>query len=159
MSQEIWQQQEIIDWTQIVLNSYKKLLKKELINRQGSPREQSRQLFYAPFVVFSHGIEKDPIYNYGNQLGLKLWEINWDELIETPSRTNTEISLRQERQILIQETTDREYVTNRQGIRISKTGKKYQINDITIWNLYNNEDKYCGQAATFSDWILLNRKQ
>jgi hypothetical protein len=156
MPQEIWQQEEIINWTQILLDSYKQLLAKELIIRKGSKIEQAKQLFFAPFVVISHGIEADPIYNYGNKSGLILWERSWEELRKTPSRTSAEPLLREERQQLLTETKNQEYVINRQAIRISKTGKKYQINDITIWNLYNQKNKYCGQAATFSDWILLN---
>lgn len=156
MSQEIWQQNNIINWTQILLDSYKKLLGKELIERKGNKIEQSKILFFTPFAVCSHGTEKDPIYNYGNQSGLVLWERSWEELIQTPSRTTTEPLLREERKKLLEETTNQGFITNYQGIRISKTGKKYQINDITIWNLYNKDNQYCGQAATFSDWILLN---
>lgn len=157
MFREIWQQKNIINWTQIILNSYKKLLGKDLIARDLNEIEQSKSLFYASFAVFSHGTEKDPIYNYGNLTGLNLWERNWEELTKTYSRQTTEPNLREERQELLNETTSQKYVTNRQAIRISKTGKKYQINDVTVWNLFDKNDKYCGQAATFSDWILLNK--
>lgn len=152
---EIWQQPKIIEQTQLILNSYKKLLGKELIDRTGTELEQSQRLFYTPFVVYSHGTETDPIYNYANQIGLDLWEMNWDEFCKTPSRTTTEPLLREERQKLLDETAKNGYCTNYQGVRISRTGKRYKISDITVWNLTDDDQNYCGQAATFSQWILL----
>ncbi len=156
MNQEIWQNLEIINWTQVLLNSYQKLLKKELIDRDLSLEEQAKRLFFAPFTVFSHGIESDPIYNYGNKIGLQLWERNWDELTTMPSRLSAEIILREERQKILEETNLKGFLENFQGIRISKTGKRYQINDFTLWNLIDENNQYCGQGATFSQWILLN---
>jgi hypothetical protein len=155
MKLEIWQQPEIINQTQLILNSYKKLLGKELIDRTGTELEQSQRLFQSPFAVFSHNTETDPIYNYANQIGLDLWEMSWDELCQTPSRTTTEPLLREERQKLLDETTKKGYFTNYEGVRISRTGKRYKISDITVWNLTDNDQNYCGQAATFSQWILL----
>jgi len=37
-----------------------------------------------------------------------------------------------------------------QGVRISRTGKRYMVSDFTVWNLLNEENNYYGQAATFS---------
>src|SRR5882724_2004802 len=36
--------------------------------------EQARQLFHAPFVVLSHNQTSDPILNYANLVGLRLFE-------------------------------------------------------------------------------------
>ena len=51
MTEAIWQKPEIITWNQLLLNSYKKLLGSELIERQGTPEAQAKELFFAPFVV------------------------------------------------------------------------------------------------------------
>lgn len=153
---EIWQQPEIINWTQILLNSYQQLLGQNLIEPTLSQEEQSKTLFFAPFVVLSHGTQSDPIYNYGNQIALELWERNWDELIKMPSRLSAEKVLREERQTLLDQANSQGFITNYQGIRISKTGKRYKINDVILWNLTDQNNQYCGQAATFSQWNLLN---
>ena len=50
----------------------------------------AEQLFTAPFVLVSHGLEPDPVLNYGNQAALTLWEMTWDELTRTPSRLTAE---------------------------------------------------------------------
>jgi hypothetical protein len=40
-------------------------------------------------------------------------------------------------------------------VRISRTGKLYKIADVTLWNVLNEQGDYCGQAATFSQWLLI----
>ena len=74
----------------MLLNSYVHWTQTELIDRHGTPLEQAQRLFAAPFVVASHGREAEPILNYGNAQALKLWEMNWEEFITTPSRLTAE---------------------------------------------------------------------
>jgi len=82
MVQEVWQQPEIITWSQLLLDSYEKLLGHQLIERKGNAQAQAQALFFAPLVVASHGTEADPILNYGNQKALDLWEMTWDNFIK-----------------------------------------------------------------------------
>ena len=35
-------------------------------------------MFRVPFTVASHGMEPDPVLNYGNQVALDLWEMSWE---------------------------------------------------------------------------------
>lgn len=155
MYQEIWRQPQVVKWVQIILDSYRKFLGKELIQRSGDALKDSENLFHANFVVFSHNNDPDPLYNYANKKGLQLWEMNWEELLKTPSRTTTEPLLREERERLLQQTVEKGFVSNFEGIRISKTGKKYHIKDITLWNLIDEKGEFRGQAATFSQWERL----
>ncbi len=83
---DIWHQPWVLDWTQYLIDSYAYWLKKELIPRQGTPLEQAERLFTCPFVVVSHGLQDDPILNYGNRAGLTLWEMDWDQLTQTPDK-------------------------------------------------------------------------
>ena len=156
MAQEIWETATVIDWSQRLLNSYQKLLKRELIHRTSNPQEESERLFLAPFVVASHGIDSDPIYNYGNKVLLELWERDWQQLTSMPSRLSAEKILREERQQILEATSQHGYLKNYQCIRISRTGKRYKINDITLWNVIDDQGSFCGQAATFSQWTVLN---
>jgi hypothetical protein len=156
MNQIIWQQSQVVSWCQLLLNSYSHFLGKELIERQETPEAQSQLLFESSFVVLSHGNEADPIYNYGNQIALDLWEINWENLIKMPSRLSAEQVLREEREKVLAITAKQGYITDYQCIRISKQGKRYQINDITIWNILDQTGNYLGQGATFSQWSRIN---
>ena len=153
--EDIWQKPEIIKHSELILNSYQQLLGKELIERTNNPLEDSKQLFYAPMVVLSHNTDADPCYNYGNLQALQLWEMSWKELIITPSKSTTESTLRSQRNQLLTEAMKKGYITNYGGIRTSRTGKKYQINNITLWNLIDEQNNYCGQAATFSEWQII----
>ncbi len=148
---QIWKKPEIVKHSTIILDSYRHLLGKELINRQSDPISDAETLFYAPIVVLSHNTDSDPLYNYGNLQALNLWEVSWNELLKTPSRSTTEPMLRSERDRFLQETTIKGYITNYEGIRTSKTGKKYKILNVTVWNLSDESNQYCGQAASFSE--------
>ena len=41
------------------------------------------------------------------------------------------------------------------GVRISKTGKRFKIDQAIIWNISDAHGRYCGQAATFDTWQFL----
>jgi hypothetical protein len=155
MSEEVWKQPEIIQWSQILLNSYEKLLQQPLIARVGDTLEQSKALFLAPFVVVSHGTETDPILNYGNQIALELWETSWEDLLATPSRLTAEPVNRQERKRMLDLARKQGFIANYCGIRITKGRRRFSIEGAIIWNLMNCQEQACGQAATFSQWSFL----
>jgi hypothetical protein len=41
------------------------------------------------------------------------------------------------------------------GVRISKSGRRFRVENSIVWNLLDEQDRYCGQAATFSRWTYL----
>jgi hypothetical protein len=112
-------------------------------------------LFDARFVVVSHGTEPDPVLNYGNQTALKLWEMDWNQLTRTPSRLTAEPLARDERARLLEEVTKHGFIDNYRGIRISATGRRFNIEQATVWNVIDDRGDYRGQAATFSQWTYL----
>lgn len=148
----IWQQPEIIRWSQIMAESYQRLLGKNLIDSVDSPEELAKALFHAPFVLVSHGTQADPIFNYGNQTALQLWSLSWSEFIKTPSTSSAEPVNRAERGAMLKQAEEQGYIENYQGSRISRTGKRFLIKQVTIWNLTNESGHKCGQAATYPVW-------
>ena len=155
MNKFIWQQPEIIDWSQCLLDNYEKYLGKQLINRNGDPIAEAETLFYAPFVVVSHNRATDPILNYGNQVALDLWDMNWDEFRQTPSRCTAEPINREERQQMLSLAAKQGFIDNYQGVRISRSGKRFLIEKAIIWNLVDSNGEACGQAASFSEYFIL----
>jgi MEKHLA domain len=153
--QEIWTQPKIIAWTQLLLDSYEKLLGRQIIPRNESDLEQAKALFFAPFAVVSHGKEDDPILNYGNQTALALWEMNWEDFIHTPSRLTAEPVNREERQQMLLQAAKQGFIDNYRGIRISRTKKRFLIEKAIVWNLEGDRSQLIGQAATFSEWRFL----
>lgn len=140
---------------QLLLDSFARLLGRELIPRAGSVEEQAERLFHAPFVVVSHGTEADPILNYGNAAALALWEMDLAVLTRTPSRLTAEPVHRDERARLLERTLRDGYVDDYAGIRISSTGKRFRIEQAVVWNLVDAAGVRHGQAATFDRWTRL----
>ena len=141
---------------QLLLDSFARLLGRELIFRQGSAEVQAERLFQAPFVVVSHGTEADPILNYGNAAALALWEMDLATLTRTPSRLTAEPVHRDERARLLERTRRDGYVDDYAGIRISSTGRRFQIEQAIVWNLVDAAGIHRGQAATFDRWTPLD---
>jgi hypothetical protein len=117
---------------------------------------QARQIFFAPFAVLSHNTDADPILNYANRTGLDLFELSWEELLVTPSRQTAEPIHRAERARLLAEVARRGYIDDYRGIRISANGRRFQIDQATVWSLLDEHGAPYGQAATFSRWRFLD---
>jgi hypothetical protein len=143
---------ECVDHVQVLLDSFARLLNEQLVSRDGSPHAQARRLFLAPRVVVSHGTEPDPVLNYGNAAALALWEMDWSEFIKTPSRFTAEPMQRDERARLLARTREYGFVEDYTGVRITKSGKRFLIEEAVVWNLTDRLGVYRGQAATFDRW-------
>lgn len=129
---------------------------RNLVDVDSPSVHQARQLFHAPFVVLSHNQTSDPILNYANLVGLRLFELSWDELTCLPSRRTAEPVHQDERERLLEAVTRQGYIDNYRGIRVSKTGRRFLIEQATVWNLLDESGVICGQAATFSEWRYLD---
>jgi hypothetical protein len=137
---------------QLLLDSFARLLGHELIDRAGAPREQAERLYRSPIVVVSHGTEPDPVLNYGNAAALALWEMDWSEFTRTPSRLTAEPMHRDERARLLARTREQGFVDDYSGIRISRSGRRFRIEQAIVWNLGDASGVPRGQAATFDRW-------
>ena len=145
----------LITQVQRILNSFRHWTGRELLSDRTDPQNDMDQLFEAPFVVVSHGVEVDPLLNYGNRSALSLWEMTWEELIQTPSRLTAEPLSREERAGLLALVTQNGFIENYQGIRISKTGRRFRIEKAIVWNLMDEQGRYAGQAANFDRWVYV----
>ena len=60
-----------------------------------------------------------------------------------------------ERAQLLERTLKNGYIDDYSGIRVSKTGKRFKIDQAIIWNITDENGHYYGQAATFDTWHYL----
>ena len=141
-----------LDHTERLRNSFHTLTGRYLIDPALSPEAAAGALFHAPFVVLSHDAAPDPILTYGNLTALNLFALTWEELIQMPSRLTAEAPNQAERARLLAEVTARGFIDDYSGIRISRTGKRFLIEQATVWNLSDAEGQPYGQAATFRAW-------
>jgi hypothetical protein len=145
----------MVTWSQLLLDSFRRWTGRDLLSRTDTPDAQAQALFAAPFVVVSHGTEADPLLNYGNQRALDLWELSWAQLTSTPSRLTAEPMNRDERARMLAVAEKQGYYSGYRGIRISSTGKRFLVEDATVWNVVDGQGIRVGQAATFARWTAV----
>ena len=155
MTFQVWANPAIMEWSQLLLNSFRHWTGRELLERVGDSDYQAHALFQSPFVVVSHGMEEDPLLNYGNQVALELWELTWEQLVKTSSRLTTEPVNRAEREWMLEQARSRGYLDTYQGVRITSTGRRFLVENALIWNVVDAKGQRVGQAATFSQWTWL----
>lgn len=144
-----------VDHAQLLLRSYQALTGRHLLDPTLPPLVAAKLLFHAPFVVLSHDTAPDPILNYGNLVALELFALSWGAFTAMPSRFTAEASIRAERERLLAEVAARGYLNDYAGVRIASTGARFLIERATVWNLSDDGNQRCGQAATFRHWRLI----
>ena len=155
MTPQIWTNPAIMEWSQLLLNSFRHWTGRELLERAGDRASQAHALFLSPCVVVSHGVEEDPLLNYVNQLALELWVMTWEDLTRTASRLTTEPMNRAEREWMLEQARTRGYLDTYRGVRITSTGRRFLVENALIWNVVDAAGRRVGQAATFSQWTWL----
>ncbi len=145
----------LVKHAQLLKDSYRHLLLKDLIENTYSDEAFARQLFHASFAVVSHDTTSDPVFNYANLKALELFELGWEDFIRLPSRLSAEPVNQTERERLLAEVTQKGYIEHYEGVRISSTGKRFMIKNAVVWNLIDGEGNYQGQAAWFGEWAFL----
>ncbi|MBB2693288.1 UNVERIFIED_ORG: hypothetical protein GGI63_004165 [Rhizobium esperanzae] len=106
----------------------------------------------APFVVLAHNTLPDPRFIYANSTAQSCFEYSWDEFITLPSRLSAEQPDRAERQRLLDAVTRDGFVDNGRGLRVAKSGRRFWVDNFTVWQLIDEAGKRLGQAAIFSSW-------
>lgn len=148
-------QPRLVKHIEYLLKSYLRWTGRELFLPAPSPLERAKVLFDQPFVVLSHGIQADPILNYGNRAALDLWELTWEEFTRMPSRLTAEPGNREDRDRLLEQVRRNGFIDTYSGVRITGKGRRFLIERGTVWNIMDENNKYAGQAATFSEWKYL----
>jgi hypothetical protein len=141
----------------LLSGSYARLVGTKLISdeiaRTGDAAAQARWLYWqAPFCVLAHDAGTDPVFVYANRSAQSCFEYDWDEITRLPSRLSAEAPNRAERQRLLDAVTRAGFICNYQGIRIAKSGRRFLIENATVWQLIDETGTLHGQAAIFRDW-------
>ncbi len=138
-----------------LIESYKRLTGNTLIPVD-QEKDAVKALFYAPFILLSHGTQENPVLNYGNEAALTLWEMDWDTFTHTPSSQTAEPMLQSTREEFLKQVRTHGFAKGYSGVRISKTGRRFMIIDVVLWNLIDESGEYHGQAAMFERFEYLH---
>jgi hypothetical protein len=139
----------------LIIQSYRALLGRELIPAICDDPNFAETLFHAPIAVISHDTAPDPVFNYANLQALALFEMSWEEFTQMPSRFSAAQAEWAEREKLLASVKAHGFVYPLQGVRASKTGKRFEVHDGAVWNLIDAGRQYRGQAACFFAWESL----
>jgi hypothetical protein len=131
---------------------------KPLVPEDVMPDEAPRYLDQAHFAVVSHGIEPDPIFNYGNRAALQLFEMREEDFVALPSRLSAEPMAQVERDHLLQRVAAHGFIDDYTGIRISSSGRRFRILQAVVWNVVDHEGHHLGQAALLQRWEEINAR-
>jgi len=137
-----------IQLANLIVNSFKLVTKESLFETGSlSKTEIASKLFQFPFAVLAHNTLQDPVFIYGNVKALSTFEYSWEEFTTLPSRLSAETINQADRQKLLDEAKEKGFVTSYEGFRISKTGKRFYIKNVILWNLIDENGINHGQAA------------
>ncbi|MBK5568356.1 MEKHLA domain-containing protein [Ensifer adhaerens] len=106
----------------------------------------------APFALLAHDRSEDPRFVYANRTAQACFGYAWEEFIGMPSRLSAEAPDREERQRLLDAVSARGFIDNYRGVRIAKSGRRFWIEEATVWQLVRSDGVRVGQAAVFHTW-------
>ncbi|MFF3444412.1 MEKHLA domain-containing protein [Streptosporangium sp. NPDC002721] len=106
----------------------------------------------APFGLLAHDAADDPRFTYANATAQRCFEYEWEEFVGLPSRLSAEPDRREDRQRLLDTVHRDGFATGYRGRRIARSGRRFWIEDVTMWNLVDGDGVLVGQAATFLRW-------
>jgi MEKHLA domain-containing protein len=138
---------------ELLVNSFHRLTGRRLIGPGHTDLWQA--CWTAPRVIVAHGSQADPLFFYGNQLALSVFELNFATFTQLPSRYSAESLLREERESLLARVHERGFIDDYSGVRVSATGRRFRIEQATVWNLLGADGRHHGQAATFEHWVYM----
>lgn len=145
----------LVDHACLLRDSFFRLTGRKLLENITDNIEFARALFEAPFVVMSHGVEADPVFNYANRRAMGLFEMDWETFTLLSSRYSAEPLNRAERQRLLEQVSSQGFIDNYSGVRIASSGKRFCIEQAIVWNLVDEQGVNHGQAAMFDRWTFL----
>ena len=120
-----------------------------------SSRSLAEQLYELDAVVLSHDGGSDPVFTYANRRAQELFEYDWATFLTLPSRLSAEPDRREDRSAMLHEAAEQGYIANYGGVRISASGRRFEISDAIIWNLETDAETVVGQAAVFDQFVFI----
>jgi len=144
-----------VDHARMLRRCYRELTGRILLPAVEDSVATARMLYETDLVVMSHNTATDPVFNYANLAAQRLFEMPWDDYVRTPSRLSAEPVDRAERARLMAAVAERGFIEDYHGVRISRGGRRFRIEQATVWNLFDEAGNPAGQAAAFSHWVPL----
>jgi PAS domain-containing protein len=132
----------------LISTSYRRLLGEALVPDRMTDAERAAWLYEsAPFGLLAHGTQADPIFMYGNRRAQAIFGYDWDAITALPSRLSAELPERSEREAFLERVTRDGFVRGYRGVRVTKSGERFFIENAVVWQLIDESGVLHGQAA------------
>lgn len=109
----------------------------------------AREIWFGDFALLTHRGDPRAMLNYGNTFALGLWECDWEQFTATPSSATAPDDDRAAREQMMQQVGRDGFVSGYEGRRVSRTGRPFLIQEVTIWRLLEENGESFGIAAFF----------
>ncbi len=141
------------DFFDLLTDSHLRLVGASRLDPNLAPTDAARWLYEdAPFCVLAHNADADPRFVYANRTAQQCFEYTWVEMTALRSRLSAEHPNREERDRLLESVRAQGFASGYRGLRIAKSGRRFWIENVTVWNLVDRAGMYHGQAATYHQW-------
>ena len=141
------------DFCALLTGSYARLVGSPLIpdgTRTGAAAHWLYEV--APFCVLAHDTDPDPRFIYANRAAQACFEYPWEAFTQLRSRFSAEAPDREERGRLLEAVTRDGFATGYRGVRVARSGRRFWIEEGTVWQLIDEVGILHGQAAVFRRW-------
>jgi PAS domain S-box-containing protein len=139
---------ESLDFFDLLTGSYRRLLGRPLPGVEAATADGPHWLYEkARFGLLAHDTQPDPVFIYGNRAVQTKFGYDWEELTALPSRLSAEAPERREREEFLQKVARDGFVENYRGMRVTKSGERFWIEGVTVWQLIDENGSRHGQAA------------
>ena len=139
-----------------VVEAFARVTAKSLVDEAGlDPDALGRSAYFGDFALLCHRGGADAVLNYGNAFALRLWQCDWSSFVTTPSAATTPMEVSGARDLLMQKVSRDNFVRGYSGERIDRTGRRFLIQDVTVWRLLDAAGNSFGMAAFFRRYRYL----
>ena len=140
-------------FTTLLCDSYQRSVGRPLAPELGREPDFAGWLYReAPFAVLAQDATADPAFVYANRTAQGCFGYSWEEFSGLASRLSAPSADRAARDRLMAGVRRDGYVEGYRGLRESKSGRRFWIEDVTIWNLTGGDGAVLGQAALIRSW-------
>jgi hypothetical protein len=152
-----WRAREAVAYAALLVTSFERLTGRALLEGDLPPFDLAERLFHHPQPLVSHGTEADPVFCYGNDAALSLWQMGWHDFTRLPSRQSAQPDpdIQSDRAALLARALQTGWVADYSGIRISAKGQRFRISDTILWTVTDAQGARHGQAALIGSAVML----
>lgn len=136
-----------VDRATVLLDSYRRLLGRDLFARTGDAAADARQLDDLPVAVLAHDAATPPRLDWVNRAAAAAFEAAPADLIGRASAATAPPDATADRQQLFVRLEERGFVTGYSGVRVTATGRRFVIDDVTVYELSDPDGRAAGHAA------------